>query len=190
MRYHKSENNLKLMEKLKWISRVPLTLKKAQNLVKGLKNVEFKKSDQKGYSYQEEKVSYGGVEQRWVLVESEDRKTAYLKKLSQKIEQESINFGKQIAKLIKDEFDQPSSAMSKVKELESKLKYHQIAQVKFIEHQTKDRKLIYKVMCQLIESQELIAENQNQAGRFILAINILDIKELSASEILKIYKQQ
>jgi hypothetical protein len=45
-------------------------------------------------------------------------------------------------------------------------------------------------LCQLIESQELVAENQNPAGRFILATNILDIKELNASEILKIYKQQ
>jgi transposase len=122
-----SENKLKLMENLKWISRVPLTLKKAKNLVKGLTNVEFKKSEQKGYSYQEQKVTYAGIEQRWVLVESEERKIAYLKKLSQKIEQESIKVGKQIAKLVKDEFDQPSSAMSKIKELEIKLKYHQIA---------------------------------------------------------------
>jgi transposase len=42
----------------------------------------------------------------------------------------------------------------------------------------------------LIENQELITENQNSCGRFILATNILDTTELSASEILRIYKQQ
>jgi transposase len=42
----------------------------------------------------------------------------------------------------------------------------------------------------LIENQELITENQNSCGRFILATNILDTTELSASEILIIYKQQ
>jgi transposase len=80
--------------------------------------------------------------------------------------------------------------MSKLKEVESKLKYHEITQVKLIENQTKDEKVIYKVWGQLIENRELIAENENQAGRFILATNILDIEELNASEILKIYKQQ
>lgn len=59
----------------------------------------MKKTEQEGYSYQEEKVSYGGIEQRWILVESEDRKIADFKKLSQKIEQESTKLGKQIAKL-------------------------------------------------------------------------------------------
>ncbi len=42
----------------------------------------------------------------------------------------------------------------------------------------------------MIENQELITENQNSCGRFILATNILDTTELSASEILRIYKQQ
>ncbi len=42
----------------------------------------------------------------------------------------------------------------------------------------------------MIENQELITENQNSCGRFILATNILDTTELSASEILIIYKQQ
>jgi len=45
-----SENNLKLMSNLKWISRVPLTIKKAKSLVKKLTNVEFKRSEQKEYS--------------------------------------------------------------------------------------------------------------------------------------------
>lgn len=69
-----SEKNLNLMENLKWISRVPLSIKKAKNLVKALTSAELKESEQKGYSYQEEKVTYGGIEQRWILVESEERK--------------------------------------------------------------------------------------------------------------------
>ncbi|WDD31979.1 IS1634 family transposase (plasmid) [Nostoc sp. UHCC 0926] len=185
-----SENNLKLMENIKWISRVPLTIKKAKNLVKRLTNVELKKTEQKEYSYQEEKVTYGGIEQRWILVESPERKKADLKKLSLKIQSESIKVTKQIAKLVKEEFDHSSSAMSKIKEIESKLKYHQITEIQIIQHQTKEQKVFYKVCAKLIESQELITENQNSSGRFILATNIRDMKDLDASEILRIYKQQ
>ncbi len=73
-----SDNNLNLMSNLKWISRVPLSIKKAKKLVKAVFSLELKETDQKGYSYQEELVTYGGVEQRWLLVESEERKVSDL----------------------------------------------------------------------------------------------------------------
>ena len=69
-----SESDLKLMSNMKWISRVPLSIKKAKNLVKAFTSIELKPSEIKGYSYQEEKLSYGGIEKRWLLVESADRK--------------------------------------------------------------------------------------------------------------------
>ncbi len=185
-----SDNNLNLMSNLRWISRVPLSIKKAKKLVKELTSVELKLSEEKGYSYREELMTYGGVEQRWVLIESQERKTSDLKKLRQKVEQESRKFSKEIARLVKEGFDQQSSAISKMKAIESQLKYHQIDEIKVSKYQTKDEKDIYKICGQLRENQELIAENQNQAGRFILATNILDIRELDASEILRIYKQQ
>ncbi len=79
-----TENNLKLMSNMKWISRVPLSIKKAKNFIKAFTSEELKASEIKGYSYQEEQVSYGGIEQRWLLVESSERKEADLKKLNQK----------------------------------------------------------------------------------------------------------
>jgi transposase len=150
----------------------------------------LKESEIKGYSYKEEKVSYGGIEQRWILVESADRKKADLNKLTQKIKEEALKVGKQLVKLVRDEFEQPSIAESKIKELESKLKYHQISELKIIERKIKDEKVIYKIEGELRENQELIASNENQAGRFILGTNILDITELEAPDILRIYKQQ
>lgn len=187
-----TENNLKLMKesKLKWISRVPFSIKKAKNLVKALLSEELQESKQKGYSYQEEKVTYGGIEQRWVVIESEERKKADLKKLSQEIEQESIKLKKQIAKLLKSEFDTQLLAISEVKEFESKLKYHQAVELEIIKHQPTKKKVIYKISCKLGENQEVILERRRQAGRFILATNILEAQELNADELLKIYKQQ
>ncbi|MCC5669147.1 IS1634 family transposase [Nostoc sp. CHAB 5784] len=118
------------------------------------------------------------------------RKKADLKKLTQKINEEFLKIGKQIAKLAADEFEQPSLAISRIQELESKLKYHKISEVQIIERQIKDKKVLYKVTGDLRENQELISENQNSSGRFILATNILELTELSAPEILRIYKQQ
>jgi len=50
--------------------------------------------------------------------------------------------------------------------------------------------IIYKISCKLGENQEVILERQRQAGRFILATKILEVKDLNADELLKVYKQQ
>ena len=62
-------------------------------------------SEIKGYSYQEETVSYGGIEQRWLLVESAERKKPDLKKLTKNIQEEGLKISKQLVKLEKEEFD-------------------------------------------------------------------------------------
>ena len=153
---------------MKWISRVPLSLKKAKNLVKAFISKELKPSDIKGYSYQEEKVSYAGIEQRWLLIESTERKKADLKKLTQKISEEFIKTNKQLVKLEKEEFEQKSLAELKIKGLASKLKYHQILDIEISEKLKKGKTLVYQVKCKLIENQELITKYQNSCGRFIL----------------------
>ena len=89
-----SEINLKLMSNMKWISRVPLSIEKAKNLVKLFTSTELKPSEIKGYSYQAEKVSYEGIEQRWLSVESADRKKADLQKLTQSIQEELLKISK------------------------------------------------------------------------------------------------
>jgi hypothetical protein len=50
---------------------VPLTLKEAKALVSTLPEAEFIKSEIDGYSYVEKTISYGGIEQRWLVVESQ-----------------------------------------------------------------------------------------------------------------------
>ena len=44
--------------------------------------------------------------------------------------------------------------------------------------------------CELIEIKEIVEDIENQAGRFILATNILNEAELESSEILVAYKNQ
>ena len=46
------------------------------------------KLKEKGYKWTEEKVSYGGVKQRWLIVESQERRKSDLKKLESKIQRE------------------------------------------------------------------------------------------------------
>ena len=184
-----SQKNLKLMSNLKWISRVPLSIKKAKNLVKALIEKGLKASEIKGYSYLESFVSYGGIEQRWLLVESAERKKSDLNKLAKKIEKELSTANKQIEKLEQEEFIDKSLIELKTQEITEKLKYHQISEWD-IKEINRGKTKVYRVKCKLTENQEFITQQENASGRFILATNILDTQELEPEEILKIYKEQ
>ena len=64
-----SEDNLKLMGEIKWLSRVPLTIKEAQRLINEPPTEKLIKSTIEGYSWLEVESNYGGINQRWLIVE-------------------------------------------------------------------------------------------------------------------------
>lgn len=185
-----SAKNLILIKDLKWISRVPLSIKKAKDLIKIVKSESLKNSGSKGYKYLEEQVTYGGIEQRWMIVESEERKKSDLDKIRNRLKKETEKANKEINKTTKLEFEQSSLAIERVEEIKSKLKYHQLIQIEISKQTNKKGQEIYTITCELIENKELVNEMNNQAGRFILATNILNKTELEPSEILIVYKKQ
>jgi transposase len=185
-----SQNNLKLMANLKWISRVPFSLKLAKSLVQSVTSSQLEKSSQEGYSYCEQKVTYAEIEQRWLIVESAERKKSDLEKLNRQIEQESKSAATEVAKLLKTEFSQVEEAKLKYQEFNRQLKYYQIENFKVIKTCTKPGKTLYKIHAELTQNLEAIASQKQQAGRFILATNYLDDQQLSTSDILTVYKQQ
>ncbi len=69
----------KIAKEVKWLSRVPVTVKAAKNLVESVEESELKASQLTGYRFQESQQNYADVEQRWLLVESQKRKESDLK---------------------------------------------------------------------------------------------------------------
>jgi len=53
----------------------------------------------KGYSYQELSKTYGGIQQRWLVVESQLRRESDLKSLEKKIQKEQVEVGKKLRTL-------------------------------------------------------------------------------------------
>jgi transposase len=62
--------NLALMVNLKWLCRVPLTIKEAKELVSTISEEPLINSEIEGYKLAVHKSHYGGIEQRWLVVES------------------------------------------------------------------------------------------------------------------------
>ena len=59
-----TESNIKLMSQLRWLCRVPLSIKSAQSLISTLPESELVDSNLQGYRFVEKTVTYAGCKQR------------------------------------------------------------------------------------------------------------------------------
>ncbi|NEQ87130.1 MAG: hypothetical protein F6K26_45995 [Moorea sp. SIO2I5] len=78
-----SQENLQALTPKRWVSRVPGTIKAAQQLMEQLPEQAFHPSQLKGYQWSCVCSTYAGIKQRWLVVESQARKEADLKQQEQ-----------------------------------------------------------------------------------------------------------
>ncbi len=85
MRPSEREENLKALGETPWISRVPASIAEAQQLMQTLPSEMFTVTALGNYVIAEVCSTYAGVQQRWLVVQSESRKQADLKQLDKRI---------------------------------------------------------------------------------------------------------
>ena len=192
-----SGKNLKLMQGIEWLCRVPLSIKEAKNLVNNLSKDEFTESEISGYSLREELSQYAGIKQRWLVVESQLRKVSDLEKLEKKIESEEVSVYKKLNQLNRKNFENIEEALEVARSISKKLKYHCLTDIEVSNNPVKKGKkkdksesLTYKVQANLEREEAVIKLEKNRAGRFVLATNILDKNKLTSNTLLKKYKEQ
>ena len=189
-----TENNIKLMSEIKWLCRVPLSIKEAKLLTSTLPESEFIKSELKQYSYVAKKMNYAGIEQRWLVVQSQERRKSDLQKLSQKITKNEEKIKSELKKLSKEKFACEADAIKELSKLSKKFKYHQINTVSVIENTQnlgkQEKEKFYQLSATIIEDKDKINPSILSAGRFIIATNILEETELDNTSMIYKYKAQ
>lgn len=193
--------NLEMLTNLRWLTRVPLSLKQAQQLVSQLNESEFHDSAVTGYRWSEHKSNYGGITQRWLVVESSLRREADQRKLEKKLKKAEIEGQKKLRELSNIEFACDTDALSAARRLSTELKYHNLTQISSRQSTAKSdanstssdissSKLIFKVQAQLELDANAVAKATKASGRFILATNVLDASQLNPDEMIVKYKEQ
>ncbi|MHC5762346.1 IS1634 family transposase [Nostoc sp.] len=189
-----TESNLKLMSELRWLCRVPLSLKSAQSLISTLPESEFIDSKLSGYKFASKTVTYAGIDQRWLVVQSQDRRLADLSKLSQKITKAESKALLELKKLSRDKFACEADAIKALLKLSKQFKYHQIQESKVTEiiSNKKDNQTepSYQITAKLSRNESKINTEILSAGRFIIATNVLESKQLGDDLMLSEYKAQ
>jgi len=184
-----SEANLLLIKHLKWITRVPLSIKAAQFYVRETPDYEFIKTDREGYKAVEKESTYVGIKQKWIIIESKARKQSDLKRLEKKIIKDAEKANSLLTSLSPKKYENRTEIKAVFDCEQKKLKYHDLV-LKDVAKTTdrKSKKTVYKATIIFEHKSEKIESEKKKAGRFILATNVLE--NLSPSEILTVYKGQ
>jgi transposase len=187
------------MTGLKWLTRVPLSIKAAGELVES--NEPLQPSQIHGYSTAESLSEYGGVSQRWILVASEARRKSDIKKLDKKIEKNQQKCEKELQVLAGQDFACVADALAAAYKLAAKMKWHKLDHIQTVEkpHYAKRGKpqpdaiptsISYRITATVIVIDAEIAAQRLRCGRFVLATNVLDSLEFTTDDALREYKAQ
>lgn len=199
-----TESNLEEFQySIKWISRVPFTIKTAKDLAQTLLPEQFSKSQlHKGYQFCSVCHEYAGIKQLWVVVESDERKLADLKSLSKRISQSLSDNLSSLKRLSNREFACEADALSGAADFAKTLTYHVLTGVNIIakpHYQGKGKPragaeishYTYQIQATLVEHELVVSNHRNQAGRFILATNLLpDERSLISSSTIALPPEQ
>ncbi|MBE9044033.1 IS1634 family transposase [Pleurocapsales cyanobacterium LEGE 10410] len=196
-----SAENIQQLGELNWITLVPRSIKTAKILTESIKDVVFVESKISGYRIASCCCDYGEVHQRWLIVESEKRRESDLKQLDKRLTKQLKVAKSKLKLLMQQDFACSADAQKAADKLSHSGKYHSLESVYIETHPhyskagrpTKNQSpenFTYRVTAQVIPVNEVIETAQRQAGRFILATNVLDEKTLPNDRVLTEYKGQ
>ena len=194
---YSDDNITELGEHTLWITRVPATITEVKDLLNT--DIELKSCTDIRYSYYETTSSYGDIEQKWILIQSEEMKKRKEKTFDKNIKKDLKTAKNSIKKLKKKEYACEKDAnraaeiwLSKhqryeFKELSIELKSRRMKGKRGRPKKDEELETYYWVKAEIAVNQQVITQEREKLGRFILATNDLD---LTADEILSYYKSQ
>jgi transposase len=197
-----SEPNIKSFgDDIKWISRVPETIKAVQELIENLLPEQFTEYDERGYRFCTVCSNYAGINQQWVVVESQQRMESDFEKIAKNIEKSFKEKDKSLNSLMNKNFACEADAVSAIDEFKKILKYHSIGESQILSQAHYSQRgrpnlrqepshYSFHIQANLVENPLVLAKLRRKAGRFVLGTNSLEEQNWSAQNILHEYKQQ
>lgn len=193
--------NLSAMKGIKWITRVPLSIKLAQDKILEVEPESWRESGIKGYKIAGGIEEYANIKQRWLVIESEERKSSSITQVDKEVAKQKTKAEMALRQVSRQEFACQADAKIAIERLSNSWKYHQITEIEYSnkteyaqagrpKKSTEPTLIKYQVKGQIVKKLEVIEAEKIKAGRFILATNILDENELSEQQILEEYKAQ
>ena len=178
---------------------MPETLKAVRELFQQI-TVEGMVALGEGYMYQPVGSIYAGVNQRWLIIYSEQAYKREIKTFEKNLEEERDRNAKALKHLCNEAFACEEDAEKTAKKFSKKLR-HQTFEYEITSRNryagkgrpAKDAQpesVEWYISGTLSDDEKAIAETRNRKGKFIVATNELDTTALSDEQLLKAYKDQ
>src|SRR5581483_1610868 len=193
-----SADNLKQLSKLKWVTRIPATLGAVQALLTSISEKDMT-STPDGYFYSEQQVSYGAVEQRWLLILSQKARERELRQFERAVAKERTETRNALKKLAREQFACEADALSACERVQKGLKYHTLTpSAKSTTRYAKRGRpapgevpsISWELRASLQVDEARVAEGREPLGKYIIANNELAKEKLPTLELLTVYKGQ
>lgn len=183
-----------------WLTRVPENIKEAKKLVQLPAEDVAWVDQEKGYKTSCFVSNYGNIEQRWLLVFSEQAYKREKKAFDKKLLKQEEELKKELWHLSCQEFQCDEDARSALKKLAKKYRYYEITsqiepRLKYKKKgrpkESDEKETVGYMINSLVNRNEVeIKKMLEQKGRFILATNDMDDVNYPDIKILSEYKEQ
>jgi transposase len=194
-----SARNLKKLDEIGWLTRVPETLADAKRLLAQTPRDRMTVLED-GYAYFEQESEYGEVPQRWLVVYSPEAAQREEKTLLKKIERERKSIQKAWRKLSRQIFNCEEDAREALENFQKDWKYHDLKATPTPVTRypgpgrpaagTTPDVVGYRLQGKVTLSKETYQAAHQALGRFLLATNQLDKEKLPPQAMLSQYKAQ
>jgi transposase len=194
-----SQETITAWHEIGWVSRVPETIGEAKAM---LRAVEIETMEDVGDGYRVCPLcnTYGEVRQRWLVVYSHQAYQREAKRLAKRIDRAEEAAEKTWRGLQQTTFQCQADALAAAERLGEELAWHRPqAQATALKKYAKPgrpakdavpRIVGWQVKGPLQVKEEVVEEKRRKLGRFLVATNVLDEKELSHESLLSTYKEQ
>ena len=199
---YNAKNLLAEQNRFFWITRVPETIKETRELLEypanGKNWQQF--TDNPKYSFYMHHSNYGGVEQRWMIIHSEEKFKKERKTFKKNIKSKKEGVEKEFKALSRKVFACREDAIKKLNSFKKKNPLFEIlGKVKEITKyasggrpkKNKSPQVVgYAIEGSILINESAVTQLLQRKGKFILATNRLDKEVLPDESILSEYKEQ
>lgn len=195
-----SANNLKELESVSWVTRVPASVSEVKDLYQTIAPEQMRTLDDGDYQVWTLTSDYGGIAQRWLLVYSEGLYHREATSLQRVIDKERAEAEKILRRLNRREYATPEAAQAAVDTMAETWKFHtaQIAPQAVPKYHQRGRPRaeqvpdyhVWQPGATVIEDPAAIDHALRTKGKFVLATNVLDAQHLPDEALVATYKGQ
>ena len=193
-----SEANVTNLSRIKFITRIPATIKYENMLIeRAIQENVWTEIDEKN-RFHEYSVNHFGIEQRWTVVYSEQALSRAKKLIEKNIKSEEAALKKELYHFQARQYACEADSISELERIEKRHPFYKIESydiLKCKKHEKAGRPLkesltfIYKVKASFKINDDELQRAIQQRSCYVIGTNIL-ASELSANEIVSIYKEQ